>query len=40
MASQEECIKEAVPDQPEPMRLPPFTTPECIKEAVPDQPEP
>jgi len=34
-----ECIKEAVPDQPERTRLMASLTLECIKEAVPDQPE-
>jgi len=35
-----ECIKEAVPDQPELEWLPGYYEFECIKEAVPDQPEP
>jgi len=35
-----ECIKEAVPDQPELLRCDRAALAECIKEAVPDQPEP
>ena len=34
-----ECIKEAVPDQPELARIEQKKRRECIKEAVPDQPE-